>query len=52
MPSLAPYPAQVLADGYLQGRTVAKEEIGVANLPESCPWTIEQVLDRDFWPDS
>jgi len=40
-----------LADAYLQGRTVAKEEIGVANLPESRPWTIEQVLDRDFWPD-
>jgi hypothetical protein len=49
-PSLTSYPATVLADAYRDGRDVAEAETGLQHLPETCPWTIEQVLDRDFWP--
>lgn len=51
IPSLAAYPAQVLADAYLCGRAIAEAETGLENLPKVCPWTVEQVLDPDFWPD-
>ena len=27
-------------------------ESGLTGLPAECPWTIEQVLDKAFWPDS
>jgi hypothetical protein len=23
----------------------------LATFPETCPWTPEQVLDADFWPE-
>jgi hypothetical protein len=49
-PSLKPYPASVLADAYQDGREVAEAETGLLDLPAVCPWTIEQVLDRAFWP--
>ena len=50
VPSLEPYPAAVLADAYRDGREKAEAETGLLDLPEACPWTIEQVLDRSFWP--
>ncbi len=49
-PSLRSYPAQVLADAYHDGRGVAEAETDLVGLPETCPWTIEQVLDHAFWP--
>jgi hypothetical protein len=49
-PSLRTYPATALADAYQDGRDVAEAETGLLDLPEACPWTIEQVLDRSFWP--
>jgi len=52
IPSLQPYPAAVLADAYRDGRAKAAAETDLENLPESCPWTVEQVLDRDFWPNA
>ena len=52
MPSLQTYPAAVVADAFRDGRAKAAAETGLEDLPESCPWTIEQVLDRDFWPDA
>ena len=24
----------------------------LATLPETCPWTVAQVLDADFWPET
>ena len=51
-PSLANYPAGQLAGAYVPARRDAAEETGIADLPETCPWTIEQVLDPDFWPES
>jgi len=52
IPSLQTYPAAVLADAYRDGRAKAAAENDLENLPQSRPWTIEQVLDRDFWPES
>jgi hypothetical protein len=53
-PSLEAYPATVLNarhGAYLHGRAkaVAATELGV--LPETCPWSIEQLLDDQFWPE-
>lgn len=53
-PSLASYPATQLGGprgAYARARISAAEETGIADLPEPCPWTIEQVLDPDFWPE-
>jgi hypothetical protein len=49
-PSLKPHPAHVIAEAYDDGREVAEAETGLT-LPEMCPWTIDQALDRDFWPE-
>jgi hypothetical protein len=49
-PTLAGYPADKLADAYEHGREDAEAEAGLLDLPVGCPWTIDQVLDRDFWP--
>lgn len=49
-PSLLSYPPQVLVYG--QARTKASEETTVFLhlFPETCPYTIEQILDPDFLP--
>jgi hypothetical protein len=49
-PTLASYPAHKLADAYGRGREDAEAETGLLDLPEACPWPVEQVLDRAFWP--
>jgi hypothetical protein len=49
-PSLAGYPAAVLAEEYPEARARAEAETGLRDFPEACPWTIEQVLDHSFWP--
>ena len=51
MPTLAPYPAAVLAEAYPDGRLAAEAETGLTGLPAACPWTIEQVIDPTFWPN-
>jgi hypothetical protein len=40
-------------EAYADARDNAAEETGVplAELPEHCPWTVEQVLEKDFWPE-
>jgi len=48
-PSLRDYPAKVLAEAYPSGRRKAEAETGL-DLPATCPWTIEQLLDHGFWP--
>ena len=49
-PSLASYPASRLAKAYADGHRIAVAETSLADLPETCPWTIDQVLDHKFWP--
>ncbi len=51
-PSLRSYAAAQLQDAYHGGRDEAEKETGLLNLPETCPWTIEQVLDFEFLPPS
>jgi hypothetical protein len=51
-PSLRPFVTEVLEAAYQIGRIRAEQETGVMHLPEAqCPWTAEQVLDDDFYPE-
>jgi hypothetical protein len=52
--SLHGYPATHLATAYRNARQDAVDETDLpqATFPEACPWTIEQVLDADFWPEA
>ena len=42
------------ARAYPRARRQATRETGLplATLPEACPWTVAQVLDDTFWPDT
>jgi uncharacterized protein DUF29 len=51
-PSLRGYPALALPQAYPDARRAAEAETGLSDLPTNCPWTVEQVLDRDFWPEA
>ena len=52
-PSLRPGVASLMAEGYAEARLNASDETGLtlATFPEACPWTPEQVLDAEFWPE-
>jgi hypothetical protein len=52
-PGLKPHQAELLADAYRRARREAAAETGLplAALPEPCPFTLEQALDDDFWPE-
>ena len=52
-PSLRPQVPTVLRDSYPDARLDASDETGLplATCPETCPWTPDQVLDEDFWPE-
>jgi hypothetical protein len=43
----------LLDDAYPGARRLAVVETGLplTLFPETCPWTPEQVLDEDFWPE-
>ena len=53
-PSLRPRAASVLARLYLHACQLAAAETGLPEdeFPGTCPWTVSQVLDSHFWPDS
>jgi len=53
-PSLRPQVQERLTQQYGKARRQALRETRLAEsaFPESCPWTMEQVLDDDFWPDA
>src|SRR5262249_29374056 len=52
-PSLRPTVPQAVADAYAVARleAAAALQIDEDTVPEPCPWTREQVLAADFWPD-
>jgi Domain of unknown function DUF29 len=52
-PSLARHPADRLPREYSKARSVALEDTRLPGdqIPETCPFTIEQVLDPGFWPE-
>jgi hypothetical protein len=40
-------------DTWLDARAQARNETGLAeeDLPEACPWSMEQAADAEFWPE-
>ncbi len=40
-------------DLWLDARGQARKEMGLADgdVPETCPWTMDQAADADFWPE-
>jgi hypothetical protein len=42
-----------LGEAYRHARADAPDatRLPPATFPEACPWTVEQVLDEDFWPE-
>ena len=51
-PSLRRYPVAVMSEEYAAARVMAEDETGLplATFPETCPFTIDEVLDPGFWP--
>ena len=49
-PSLAAYPGEYLPEAYPVACKRALAETGVLSLPETCPWTIDEILADDFLP--
>jgi hypothetical protein len=54
LPSLAPELSELVTWAYPRARRDAAQETGLplATFPEACPWTVTQVLDEDFWPET
>ncbi|QKD81193.1 DUF29 domain-containing protein [Thermoleptolyngbya sichuanensis A183] len=52
-PSLKPYLSQAIADAYEAGKDLVVKEtpLDYGNLPESCPYTFEQLFDPNFPTD-
>jgi hypothetical protein len=52
-PSLREFQRREVFNSYRAGRLLAAKETGIAFglFPEECPFTPEQVLDLDFWPE-
>lgn len=42
------------ADAWQDARRAAEREtgIGYATFPKSCPWSFDQIMDAEFWPES
>jgi Domain of unknown function DUF29 len=38
-------------DAYLDGRLMAEKETGLDCFPDECPWTLEQIIDDNFFPE-
>jgi hypothetical protein len=51
-PSLRRRVPEAVAWAYSRARrdATAEPHLPLTTFPEACPWTIEQVLDDDFWP--
>jgi hypothetical protein len=53
-PSLRQTVPTLLEGEYRRARREAQDETGLplATFPESCPWSVDQLQDEDFWPDA
>jgi Domain of unknown function DUF29 len=49
-PSLHAYPGEYLPEAYPVARRKALAETGLLSLPETCCWTIDEILAEDFLP--
>ena len=52
-PSLRAYAASVLASSYAKARKRAVKEtrLGIERFPATCPYSLSQILDEDFFPE-
>jgi hypothetical protein len=50
--TLGNYLVSILEDTYQKARRSACRKSKLANLPEQCPYTVEQILDPDWLPDA
>ncbi|BAP57536.1 hypothetical protein THII_3239 [Thioploca ingrica] len=52
-PSLQYKLPEAIERGYRYAITGAAKETGLSKntFPESCPWTFEQAMDNEFWPE-
>ena len=52
-PSLKALQTQALADSYRLAVIGARREtgLGAAIFPQTCPWSFDETIDTDFWPD-
>ena len=53
-PSLRPLLPEILTRYYPKARRLAADEthLALVTFPEACPWSIERLLDYDFFPES
>ena len=53
-PSLKVRPQETLAAAYERAADNAYAETGLARavFPSICPWSFEQIMDMDFWPET
>ena len=42
----------VLAKAYQRGRRDVMRETGITNLPQDCPYSLEQTLEHSFLPEN
>ena len=51
-PSLRPSLQETMASAYTKARLLAARDTGLdeTELPEGCPFTLEQAMDPDYWP--
>jgi hypothetical protein len=51
-PSLRSYAEELLEDQYRKARRYAADQMrrSARSIPESCPFTMRQLLDPDYWP--
>ena len=49
-PSLQPYLTQIIADAYESGKdlVIGETPLDYSDLPENCPYTLEQLFDPNF----
>ena len=52
-PSLKPQLPMIVQEEYPPARENAADEAGLplSTFPDVCPFTVEQVLDAEYWPD-
>jgi len=52
-PSLKPKVPEAVSDAYCDGRANAYAETGLpeATFPTECQWTVERIMDDNFWPE-
>jgi len=51
MPSLKGKAQDAVNEIYLEAVNIAAKETGLVTFPAQCPYTVEQLLDEDFYPN-